>query len=93
MPAANPANTDPLAHDPLRLRLRKTLAGGRMPPVERPPQQLKRTVQLSSPACVAACRAATEAGHARPVMKQASAKQVQHEEYTQPLRVSQRQWT
>jgi hypothetical protein len=46
-----------------------------------------------SPALLADCRAAREAGHARPVMKQAVVKQVQHEEYTQPLRVSQRQWT
>nr|WP_151201225.1 hypothetical protein [Herbaspirillum sp. B39] len=93
MPAANPASNDPLADDRLRLRVRKTLAGGRMPPVERPPQELKRTVQLSSAACAAACRAANGAGHATPGMKQAVAKQVQHEEYTQPLRVSQRQWT
>ena len=93
MPAANPARTDPNADDALRLRSRKTLAGGRMPPVERPPQQLKRTLQLSPQPCAADCRAAREAGHARPVMKQAVVKQVQHEEYTRPLRVSQRQWT
>ncbi|BEV17928.1 hypothetical protein HBDW_47160 [Herbaspirillum sp. DW155] len=68
--------------DPARQRLRKSLGGGRTPPVERPPRQMRPAAQAPS--------ASTGARHGniQPVVKQA-----QHEEYTQPLRVSQRQWT
>lgn len=74
--------------DPVRQRLRKSLGGGRIPPVERPPRHAKPSAQ--APSASAATPSRTRAGHGniRPVVKQA-----QHEEYTQPLRVSQRQWT
>lgn len=54
----------------------------------RPPRQLQPALQMSSQACTPEVRVRAETGPARPV-----AKQVQHEEYTQPLRANQRQWT
>jgi hypothetical protein len=56
--------------------------------VVRPPRQLQPGVQMSSQTSAPEVRVRAETGPARPV-----AKQVQHEEYTQPLRANQRQWT
>lgn len=94
MPATDQSRTGQPARqleqtdDPMRKRLRKTLAGGRLPPVVRPPRQLQPALQMSSQACTPEVRVRAETGPARPVPKQ-----VQHEEYTQPLRANQRQWT
>jgi hypothetical protein len=94
MPATDQSRTGQPARqleqtdDPMCKRLRKTLAGGRLPPVVRPPRQLQPALQMSSQACTPEVRVRAETGPARPV-----AKQVQHEEYTQPLRANQRQWT
>ncbi|EIJ44504.1 hypothetical protein GWL_39430 [Herbaspirillum sp. GW103] len=82
MPATTPSTTDQPA------RLRKSLGGGRLPPVERPPQLPMPPARISSQPGSPTSRTAAEADHAKPVVRQA-----QHEEYTRPLRASQRQWT
>jgi|GEM_PF-73336 len=76
--------------DPVRQHLRKSLGQGPRPPVEHPPRHLR----CAAPAPAAAPSASNfQPSAGRAPGKPAMPRQVQHEEYSQPLRASQRQWT